>query len=207
MFTEERERRRIADELHDLTGQSLAIAKIKLREIQESLSGDNLKKLLCEIEDSIEHAIDCTRSLVFRLSPPVLYELGLGAALEWLGEQVQQKHAIKVSFHDDGKPRHLSQETRVTLFKAVRELLLNIIKHAGARNIAITIARNGPYIEVTVRDDGVGFDIARPNLRTSQGGGGFGLFSIREKLRFLGGRMKMKSEPGKGTECTLIAPL
>jgi PAS domain S-box-containing protein len=207
LFAEERERRRIANELHDLVCQNLAISGLKLGSLREKISDTEFKESLYEIQNYIEQTIDYTRSLVFELSPPTLYELGLEAALEWLTEQVQQRHGITVTFLDDGNLKPINHETRVTLFNAVRELMINIVKHAKARNAKILVHKKGNSVQVTVEDDGVGFNVAQTNLRTSSGKGGFGLFSIRERLNYLGGRMMVKSEPGRGTECTLIAPL
>jgi PAS domain S-box-containing protein len=201
---EERERRRIASDLHDHIGQNLALSKIKLGALRESVS-PSLGKSLSEIHGLIEQAIQYTRSLTFELSPPILYEVGFEAAVESLAEQTQEKHRISVDFEDDLQPKAIGKELRVLLFKAVSELLMNVIKHAQAHKAKVGIRREGNNIRITVEDDGVGFDI----LQGNQLGGvkGFGLFSIRERLRHFGGSLQIQSEPSRGTLITLLAPI
>jgi PAS domain S-box-containing protein len=198
-LSEERERRRIATNLHDRIGQSLAFARLTLA----SLSQDGPIK---EVRELIEQAIVDTRSLTFELSPPVLYELGLAAGLEWLARKIQQDHGIQTRFHDDGQPKPLDEKFRVVLFQAVRELLVNVVKHARATHARVLLRREADALRIIIEDDGVGFDVshltAKPDaIRT------FGLFNIRERVEYLGGRMKIRSEPGSGTRVTLMAPL
>jgi signal transduction histidine kinase len=205
LLTEERERRRIATELHDRIGQSLAIAKIKLGELQETKSSTNSEKALDEIRQFISQTIQDTRSLTFELSPPVLYELGLEAALAWLAKQIQEKHHIRIRVKDDGQSKPLEDSCRVVLFQATRELLFNVVKHARAQSAAVSIQKDDDTIRIKVEDDGVGFDTAV--LETTESGSiGFGLFSIRERLNPLGGNLEIKSEPGAGSRFTIALP-
>ena len=201
---EERERRRIANDLHDHIGQTLALSKIKLGELRESVS-PSLVKPLGEIHGLIEQTIRYTRSLTFELSPPILYELGFEAAVEWLAEQIQEKHGISVDFEDDLQPKPLGKEMRILLFKAVGELLMNVIKHAQAHKAKVAIQREGSNIRITVEDDGIGFYI--PEANQLAGVKGFGLFSIRERLRHFGGSLQIQSGPRRGTLITLLAPI
>jgi PAS domain S-box-containing protein len=201
---EERERRRIASDLHDHIGQSLALSKIKLGELRESLS-PSLVKPLGEIHELIEQAIQYTRSLTFELSPPILYELGFEAAVEWLVEKIREKHGISVSFEDDLQPKPIGNELRVLLFKAMGELMMNIIKHAQAHKVKVAIQREGSNIRIRVEDDGIGFYI--PEANQLAGVSGYGLFSIRERLRHFGGSLQIQSEPRRGTLVTLLVPL
>lgn len=202
---EERERRRIATGLHDHIGQSLAIAKLKLASLRELISSIDFVGSLDEIHELIDQAIQYTRSLTFELSPPILYELGFEAALEWLAEQIQEQHRILVNFEDDKKPKPLVNDVRVLLFQAVRELLINVVKHAQARKAKISVRRENNNIKIIVEDDGVGFFPPEDKLlgKTRR----FGLFSIRERLKYLGGLMEIESKPGQGTRVTLVAPL
>jgi PAS domain S-box-containing protein len=204
-LTEERERRRLATDLHDHIGQALAIAKIKLGVLQKS-SSSRIATSLGEIRELIEKMIHDTRSLTFELSLPVLYELGFEAAVEWFAKQVRAQHGIQIDVQKDNNPIPMDDEIRVLLFKAVRELMINIVKHAQASHGKVTILRNGSDMQIRVEDDGVGIDESRisPQLR---GTDGFGLFSIRERLNYLGGRVEMESEPGRGTQVTLMVPL
>jgi len=201
---EERERRRIASDLHDHIGQTLALSKIKLGELRESVS-PSLVKPLGEIHGLIEQTIQYTRSLTFELSPPILYELGFEAAVEWLAEQIQEKHGISVDFEDDLQSKPLGKETGILLFKAVGELLVNIIKHAQAHKAKVAIQREGSNIKITVEDNGVGFYAPEANPLAEVKG--FGLFSIRERLKHFGGSLQVQSGPRRGTLITILAPI
>ncbi|MEW6214863.1 MAG: MEDS domain-containing protein [Nitrospirota bacterium] len=204
LLTGERERRRIATDLHDHISQTLAISKIKLGTLRELLSSTDLTKHVDVIRELIEQTIQYTRSLTSELSPPILYELGFEAAVEWLAEQIQEKHGIIIDFEDDKQPKPMNDEIRTLLFKAVRELLINVVRHAQAHKAKVSVQRDVNNIRIIVEDDGVGFNISEINLgRISR----FGLFSIRERLKYFGGHFEVKSEPGHGTRVTLVAPL
>jgi PAS domain S-box-containing protein len=204
-LVEEQERRRIATELHDRIGQTLAICKIRLGLLRESASSTDLAGSLDKISELIAQTIQDTRALTFELSSPILYELGLEAAVEWLTEHIQEQHGILSDFEDDRQPKPLEDDIRVLLFKVVRELLINVVKHAQARHVKVSMIRDDGNIQITVTDDGAGFDtskIYRWNMAE-----GFGLFSIRERLEHLGGYLEIVSQPGHGTRVTLVAPL
>ncbi|MDP3184147.1 MAG: PAS domain S-box protein, partial [Anaerolineales bacterium] len=180
-LTEERERRRLATVLHDHIAQLLVVAKGKFEKIQESTLYRSLAKPMEEIRRLIEESIRYTRSLVFELSPPILYELGFEPAMEWLAEHMQQQYGLVVSVEDDGHPKPLDNEARVLLFRAVRELLFNVLKHAQASCARVCMRRDGEHLRVIVEDNGVGF--APDKLGAAPGKiEGFGLFSIRERL-------------------------
>lgn len=205
-LAEERERRRIAVELHDRVGQALALAKIKLGLLRESLPIGEQKTAAEEVRSLIEQAIQDTRCLIFRISSPILYELGFEAALEWLAEQAHKQHGLNARFEDDHQSKPLDDDIRVLLFQAVNELVVNVAKHAQAKNLTITARRVEGCIHVSVMDDGVGFDSAA----AGKGGGradGFGLFSIRERLSCVHGDLEIESRKGLGTCVTLKAPL
>jgi signal transduction histidine kinase len=198
-ITEERERRRMAALLHDSIGQALAFCKIKVGALQQKgASGEVLEKQLREIRELLEQAIRSTRTLTFDLSPPVLHEIGIEPALEALAERIQEQHGIRCTFRDDGSPKSLWPDLRTLLYHAARELLTNVVKHARAGNVAVSIRSEDNSIMIEVCDDGVGF--------AQQGTGGFGLFSIRERLRRLGGRLEIEPGIGRGTRAVIIAP-
>jgi PAS domain S-box-containing protein len=205
-LAEERERRRIATVLHDQVGQTLAVSRIKLGGLIEGASETGLEKGLREVRGHVETAIRHTRSLTFELSPPILYDLGLEMALEWLVEQVHDQHCIDGAFETDGKPKPVSEELRVFLFTAVRELLVNVVKHARATQMKVTTRGQGENMSIHVADDGVGFNASKKRLYTDESKG-FGLFSIRERIQHLGGHMEVKSGQGRGTRVILLAPL
>lgn len=206
-LAEERERRRIAIELHDEISQSLFISKMKLEEIQKSGSDKTFDDTLDEISNSLGRIIADMRSLTFDLSSPILYEFGFEEAVaEWLNERVEKKCGIATEFEDDGLPKPLDDDIRVILFRNVRELLINVVKHARAKKIKVSIQKVSSRIRVSVEDDGVGFDSTKAeSLITSKEA--FGLFSIRERLEHLGGNLEIKSSPGCGCRVTITSPL
>jgi len=205
-LTEERERRRLATVLHDHIAQLLVVAKGKFEKMQESALYRSLAKPMEEIRRLIEESIRYTRSLVFELSPPILYDLGFEPALEWLAEHMEQQYGLVVQVEDDDHPKPLDNEARVLLFRAVRELLFNVLKHAQASSARVRLLRDGEHLRVIVEDNGVGF--APDKLEAPSGKmEGFGLFSIRERLNYFGGRMEIESTPGDLTRVILNLPL
>lgn len=205
-FTEERTRRQTAVALHDSIGQTMAFAKMKLGALRKPTLDESLLESLDEIIELLNTTIKDTRGLISELSPPVLYELGFIPAIEWLCQEMKQKHDIKVGFQDDKRTKSLDSGFGVLLYQAVRELLINVAKHAEAHEADVSISRDGKKIRIEVSDDGIGCDNSEIDLHTDIEGG-FGLFSIRERLEPIGGRLKIQSEPGNGTRVTLTAPL
>ncbi|HMA86621.1 MAG TPA: ATP-binding protein, partial [Desulfosalsimonadaceae bacterium] len=206
-LTEERERRRIATQLHDRIGHALTNASMRLSRLRNSAaSEDDAKCVADEVHGLIEQSIQDTQTLTFELSPPILYDLGLEAAIDWLAEQTQAQHGITVSCVDDMVPKSIDESLRVLLFQAARELLFNVVKHARASQATISISRRGEYVSVAIEDDGIGFDAARARRRQGKKGG-FGLFSIQERMAHQGGRLEIHSEPGKGSRFNLISPM
>jgi len=205
-LAEERERRRIATEVHDHIGQNLAFAKIKLGTLLSSpLSGD-VEVEVDRVIKLVDEAIQDTRALVSELGSPILYELGFVPAVEWLTQQMSKRHGIALDFEDDGHSKPLSDDVGVLLFQSVRELLANVVRHARARTAIVLLARDGDQIRIDVKDDGAGFDPAEIGPGVDQSSR-FGLFSIRERLEPLGGHVQVVSRPGKGTRITLTGPL
>ena len=206
-LAEEHERHRLATDLHDQISQSLVISKIKLEALRKSGYGRKLDKALDDVCNSIGQTIQRTRTLTFDLSSPVLYELGFEMAVsEWLTSQIQQKHGITVEFETDGEAKPLDDDIRTLLFRDVRELLINVVEHARAHKVKVSINRLGEQISITVEDNGVGFDPAEV-LSMAARKGEFGLFSIRERLEWLGGHLEIESKPGCGCKVTMMAPL
>ena len=212
-LAEERERRRIARDLHDGIGQNLALAQIKLDTVRAHQAAGAARKQLDEIRAIIDRATREARSLTYDLSPPALYELGFERAAQDLCQRFGQEHGLGVTFRDDGQPKPLSEHVRVILFRALRETLINVVKHAEASKVDVSVVAHNDDMRVDVRDDGVGFDtgaedaggaLTAPGSRAVSG---FGLFSIHERLQHLGGRLDLESSPGAGTRVTLVAPL
>jgi PAS domain S-box-containing protein len=203
---EQEERRRLAALLHDDVIQSLALSSIKLGTLRKSLSKAEQRSCVESTRALIEQAIQSTRSLTFQLSPPILHELGLEPALDWLTEQFAAQHGLPCRFGSDAQPKPLVEEVAGVLFAAVRELLVNTVKHAQATQAEVTSCREGATICLGVADNGVGFDTAAAAGRAGKTGG-FGLLNIRERLGYLGGSCDLQSEPGHGTRVALRAPL
>jgi signal transduction histidine kinase len=207
-LAEERERRRIASDLHDRIGQALAISLLKLDELRECSLPSGLADSMDDVRALIKQTIQDTRSLTFEISPPVLYDLGLQAAIEWLAEQTQKQHGIRIEFQGVGDCGSLALDSgfRVLIFQMTRELLFNVAKHAKAQHVRVSVQQVGENLCIEVEDDGVGFD---PSKISRQKGNqrGFGLFSIRERLHHLGGTLKIQSQLGEGTRMRLICPM
>jgi PAS domain S-box-containing protein len=206
LLAEERERRRIAQGLHDDIGQKLAMAKFglqsSLQKDEGNFSPEFMTKLCCEIDAMIEKV----RSLTFELSNPVLTELGLEAALErHLAKEVHSKYGIEFDLVACGKLGQPDEDLTICLFRSVRELLNNIIKHASAKNIRVTLDESEGQIVITVEDDGVGFDVSQVSSGLGDSGG-FGLFSVREQIESFGGCLKIKSETGRGSLFAITVP-
>jgi len=205
VMTEERERRRIAVDLHDNIGQTLALTKIKLNAMLEQASHPGLTEPLWEILGMVDQSIQQTRSLTRELSPSVLYELGLVEALEWLGEQIHLQHGLQVVLKDDLKSGKIDKDVQIFLYRSIRELLINIVKHARAKEAHIKLQKSGENIRISVRDSGVGFDSSSID-QIFRKSGGFGLLSIRERLNYIGGWLEIETKKGWGTRVEMIVP-
>jgi PAS domain S-box-containing protein len=202
--TEERERQRLAGSLHDEIGQSLALVRLKLGGLAAAAKSRSDKRSINALRDILETVIEQTHGLIFELSPPVLHQLGLAAAIEWAGEKIGRDHGLDFKFDDDGVAKSLSSDLQAILFRCVRELMLNAAKHGKAKHLTVAIARKGETDYFTVADDGIGFDVPLQSARTEDRG--YGLFSIREHLAMIGGACRIQSAPGQGTRITLTVP-
>jgi PAS domain S-box-containing protein len=202
---EEIERHHIATELHDNIGQNLTYCTIKLGGIMQGITSTDLEKSIRDVRDVIDQTIQYTRSLTFELSPPILFEIGLKAAIEWLGEHFGAKYGLQVYIISSEDSIELDDENRALLFQAVRELLTNVAKHAQAQEAEIILSKKGRNLHISVKDNGIGFDTSM--LRQYDIIMGFGLFNIRTRLESAGGHMDIESAPGKGTRVDMTLPL
>lgn len=202
---EENQRRALATDLHDGVGQLLAVAKLRLQDVMAFQAGPDLAGPLSEVQGLIDQMIALTRTVTAELSPPVLYDLGLEAALEWLAERTQAEHGLPLDLQFQDRPIVLDEDMRVMLFRAVRELVYNVVKHARASRAVVSLELQGGRVVIRVSDDGVGFQDARTAMRAAADQG-FGLFSIRDRMEYLGGAMWVDPAPGRGAAVNLIAP-
>lgn len=200
---EARERRRIAADLHDQIGQTLALSMMKVSSLRAQVGSAKVAAVLDEVHAHIEAALTDAKSLMFELSPPVLHQFGLGAALEWLLEQCASRTGLDYRLDNEAGASRLDDDQEMFLFRATQELLANVHRHAHARRVEVKLSRVAGSVEVVVADDGVGIPthaLAKTNRRSPRG---FGLFSIEERLTHLGGAMLVDSTPGAGTRVTL----
>ncbi|MGE3979028.1 MAG: PAS domain S-box protein [Nitrospira sp.] len=206
--TEHQERRRIAGELHDYLAQLLVAAHLKLAQDTRPAETEQDRALVKDLERILDEALTYTRSLVAKLSPSVLYHLGLPAALQWLAEQMEEHQLVVETAVDVSHtfPK-LPDDVAAILFQSVRELLFNVIKHAGSSHVQIALrTTTDQNLVIVVTDQGQGFDADQldqaPTSTTS-----FGLFSIKERVEALGGSVHINSHIGHGTSVTLICPI
>lgn len=199
---EEQQRRALAAELHDNVGQALALALLRFKSALPAASGAVAKELAEGIR-LVDAALRDTRELTFELSPPVLYDLGLPAAVGWLGEQLERRHHLRVRVRHEEPWERLGDDVERLAFRSVRELLTNVVKHAMTGEVTVTLRRDGAHLGVVVHDDGAGFDPAELEGRARS----FGLFSVREQVQHVGGTFALESAPGRGTRVTLHLPI
>lgn len=204
-LTEQQERQRIAALLHDDLVQLLAVSKIQLGLLSRRLAQSPQKagESVVALEELIDESIKFTRTLMSDLTPPTLNRGNLGAAIRWVAEKLQ-KHQLNVDVHEAEPLEDLEEDVVVVVFQSVRELLFNVVKHAGVNRADVHLTRNNGHIEVVVADRGKGFETDKPIEPSSDGG--FGLFHLRERLDMMGGGVAIESAHGRGTRVTLHVP-
>ncbi len=205
-LTEERERRRIACDIHDSVGQALARIKIELGRLKRGMEDPRHADTIDGIIQNVRCVIKETRDLSYELSSPILYELGLTAAVKDHIDKIAEKHHLTIDLHCDDDVKSLDSPSRIHLFRSIRELLFNVVKHAGATHAEVRISRGCECVTIEIKDNGIGFEVAGTRFKPDAGGG-FGLFSIRERLFHLGGDFEIQSSPGGGTRVGLTVPL
>jgi signal transduction histidine kinase len=205
-LAEEAERRRIAEMLHEDLQQLLVAARMQLNALCRTQDAAQREAIAREIADVLERSFKLTRSLSVELAPPVLYEHGLAAALEWLAAETRKNYNVEVIVEADSLANPKAADVRIFLFRAVRELLLNSLKHAGGSAVHITMQHRRPdKVRIIVADDGPGFDPnSLDNRRTDSQT--VGLLNIRERVSNFGGEFHINSGPKRGTRITLSLP-
>ncbi len=202
---EQRERRRLAQVLHDHVQQLIVAAQMRLGILEKQRLAEGALATVKDINDTLREAVEATRSLTVELSPPVLHDAGLAAALGWLSRRMREKNRFTVELDADSEAEPVNEAVRIFLFESVRELLFNAVKHSGVTQARVRMNRDRDgWTRIVVKEDGVGF-VAGEKIG-SPAAAGFGLFSIQQRLAHLGGRVLFSSAPGKGTRVTLQVP-
>lgn len=201
-LTQERERRTIAYEIHDHVVQNMSLGKIMLSNCIRTETYDKLQQVCTILDESIRQM----RSLIFDLSPHMLYDMGLIAALEALGERLGREHAFEFNVLDNYPSPSLDETILIGVYQCMRELLLNIVKHAQAANVTLSAETDDRFLRIFLEDDGVGFDTDCSARRAHQQHS-IGLFSVRQRMKHLGGSCEIESSQGRGTRVEIQAPL
>jgi signal transduction histidine kinase len=200
------ERVAIARDLHDDLAQLPSVAQLKLAALAEDAGGTKGKARLRELNEVVDRAAAAVRSLAKQLDPPLLAELGLVPALDWPAEEVERDYGLSITTHDDGVAKPLTQEKRSILFRAVRELIINVARHAQTGRAELAVSVRAGRLVLVLADDGVGFDSAQL-AKSRRGSRGLGPRNVRERARLVEGSFKIVSAPGNGTTATLSVPL
>ncbi|MBX3332178.1 MAG: response regulator [Nitrospira sp.] len=203
-LTEQRERRKLAGDLHDYLAQLLVAGRMKLRQAVPCVSKEPGTTLLAELDQIFDESLRYTRTLIADLAPPSLQEFGLSHAFHWLSEHMRT-HGLTVDVQVGSDCINLPDDQAILVFQSVRELLLNIVKHAETNRASVTVNTSPTELHIKVTDSGNGFDhaaVAAPEPGSSR----FGLFSIDERMRAMGGRFEINSTPGRGTRASMILP-
>ena len=203
---QDKEQKRIAEGLHDDVAQLLTAASVKLALIRGSGDPRRSSEWLEDIETLVSEANEKVHLLSFELSSSTLSKLGLRAAIEELCEGMGQRYGVRFAVLGNGQTDELDEASATVLFKSVRELLFNVVKHAGVTEATVFLAGEDNMLKLTVEDRGAGFSNYLSKMHYDTGKG-LGLFGIRERLRDLGGKMQVDSEPDICTRVTLWAPL
>jgi two-component system, chemotaxis family, CheB/CheR fusion protein len=207
-LAEQRERHRIATVLHENLQQLLYGIQLKAEVLRQGFAEDAsaaIRGQVSDIHKRIGEAISITRRLTVDLSPPVLHKEGIAESIQWLAANMKETHDFEVDLVVDGDSRLADEELRVLLFQLVREVLFNVVKHAGVMKARVQLGEDRGYVVIRVSDEGRGFDPALAHA-SQAADGGFGLVNVHERLKLFGGSLQIDSTPGAGTRVTIIAP-
>ena len=205
---QERERQRVARELHDETSQALATLIINL-EMLEALVGpeqQSLSKGLSEMKTLTTQMLESIRQLAYDLRPTMLDDLGLIPAVRWCMKSHLEKSGIESHLESAGLDQRLDPELETALYRIVQESITNITKYARARHVTITLTADETAVKATIEDDGIGFDVERV-LSSAPKDRGLGLFGMQERALVLHGRIDINSVPNMGTKIQATIPL
>ena len=205
-MAEEKAKRRLATMLHDKLGQALVLANFKASELNKKTTDSEHRKMLNEISSFIEDAITESRNITYELSPAILYEMGLIPAIGLKLDDIEKSNKIKTLLIDQSKSHELEEKVQIILFRTISELLQNVIKHSKAKNVNVSFRRANGIYRIIVSDNGIGFDFeamrAKALLEKK-----FGLFSIMERIRYIGGEVNIDAAPKEGTKVVIDLPI
>jgi signal transduction histidine kinase len=207
MESHELERRRIALELHDEIGQSLTVIKLHLEAIKTTpADSERHKDHIEQCLDVAGSAIEQVRMLTLELRPSKLDDLGLSAAIRWLLDQQARSGGLLPVFHEENLPERLPPNVETACYRIAQEALNNVVRHGGAKRVWVYIALHGSVLNLSVRDNGIGFDAQEVRQRRSSTGS-LGLIGMEERAALVGGELRVTSTPGKGTKVHATIPI
>lgn len=195
---QEKERKRIAQDLHDEVGAMLSVVKLNVGRIEKKTAENHSKKIANETKIYLDDVITQVRRISRALLPPSLEKLGLTFALEDMVNWINKSDQVTVEYSKSGQPFRLGNKKELAVFRISQELINNALKHSNASRIVIKVRFSKNYMALSVADNGIGFDIE--NLKSS----GLGLKNLESRSELTGGRYKMRSAPGKGTYAVLL---
>lgn len=196
---QEKERARVARELHDDTGQALTVLLVRLQLLADHTDDDALRSEVAELRELVGETLDGVRRLVVDLGPTVLDDLGLASAVEWLVDRTRVARHLRVDLHLD-LDTEPARPVALALFRVAQEAMTNAVRHAAASRLMVRLTREGQRIRLVVADDGAGFDVARARARPEES---VGLLGMSERIALVDGDLSIESAPGQGT--TVIA--
>jgi signal transduction histidine kinase len=204
-LSEQAERRRISEMLHDDLQQRLYSVNFQLTSARFALdegNSESARQILSEAEEALNNVVRVTRSLSVELSPPILHQEGLLEAIHWLALQMKHQYKLNVTVEAEESIPLPDEDLRELLFQTVREFLFNVVKHAGVAAASVSLTHVEGHIRIQVRDEGLGFELHAERGQESQG-----LLRVQQRLQLMGGDLEIESAPGRGTSITLSTPL
>lgn len=204
LTAQEAERVRVSRELHDDTGQALTLLLVRLQLVESMSSEPEVRRELADLRELVGQTLDGVRRLAVHLGPSVLEDLGLAAALEWLADRVHAEAGLVVDLRIDRKCEASSPDVAVAIFRIAQEALTNVVRHARAACVEMSLQANGAALELSITDDGVGFAV---EVAQAQPIASIGLFGMAERAALVGGSLEIESRPGGGTRVRASVPL
>lgn len=204
---EEKQKKEIASNIHDHLSQSLVISKMKINELKKNPKLNIIHEDLIFVEKHISEVLENSRKITYELSPPVLYQLGILDALNWLLEDVEATHKIRCQITSNVSNIKLSDVKSILLYRSIQELIKNVVKYANATLITLEIDKIDKGVNLLLKDNGEGFNTSILNNYQNKFGSGFGLFAVQERIRNIKGEFTITSKINKGTSVNIFIPL